>query len=96
MVLLQSQDVHEKAQDVGAARERDQIAGWLLVAFALNPLLMIALPIVLGIYLARRASGSMVDFFVGGRSLPMAAAVDTVWSARGPAQGSRRPAGGFG
>lgn len=26
--------------------------------------------LVLGIYLARRASGSMVDFFVGGRTLP--------------------------
>ncbi len=26
--------------------------------------------LLLGIYLARRASGSMVDFFVGGRSLP--------------------------
>ena len=26
--------------------------------------------LILGVYLARRASGSMVDFFVGGRSLP--------------------------
>lgn len=28
------------------------------------------LTLLLGVYLARRASGSMVDFFVGGRSLP--------------------------
>lgn len=28
------------------------------------------LTLLLGLYLARRASGSMVDFFVGGRSLP--------------------------
>lgn len=29
-----------------------------------------AITLVLGIYLARRASGSLADFFVGGRSLP--------------------------
>lgn len=34
------------------------VAGYMLATLAL------------GIYLARRASGSMVDFFVGGRSLP--------------------------
>lgn len=37
---------------------------WSIVA-----LYMVA-TLVLGLYLARRASGSMVDFFVGGRSLP--------------------------
>jgi solute:Na+ symporter, SSS family len=37
---------------------------WIIVA-----LYMVA-TLLLGMYLARRASGSMVDFFVGGRALP--------------------------
>ncbi|MGI9188915.1 MAG: sodium:solute symporter family protein [Longimicrobiaceae bacterium] len=36
---------------------------WIVGAYMVATLL-------LGVYLARRASGSMVDFFVGGRSLP--------------------------
>ncbi len=40
-----------------------------LLDFAIVGLYML-LTLGLGIYLARRASGSMVDFFVGGRSLP--------------------------
>lgn len=41
-----------------------QTIDWVIVA-----LYMVA-SLALGVYLARRASGSMVDFFVGGRSLP--------------------------
>ena len=37
---------------------------WVIVAGYM------ALTLALGLYLARRASGSMVDFFVGGRNLP--------------------------
>jgi SSS family solute:Na+ symporter len=37
---------------------------WIIVAAYMAASLM------LGVYLARRASGSMVDFFVGGRALP--------------------------
>jgi len=40
-----------------------------LLDFAIVGLYML-LTLGLGIYLARRASGSMVDFFVGGRTLP--------------------------
>jgi Na+/proline symporter len=41
-----------------------QLIDWVIV------LLYLGFSMVLGLYLARRASGSMVDFFVSGRSLP--------------------------
>ncbi|MFQ5570432.1 MAG: sodium:solute symporter family protein [Rhodothermales bacterium] len=41
-----------------------QFLDWLIVLFYL------AATLALGVYLARRASGSMEDFFVSGRSLP--------------------------
>ncbi|CAN5226039.1 Na+:solute symporter [soil metagenome] len=45
------------------ARRLRAIDWWVVGAYMVATLL-------LGVYLARRASGSMVDFFVGGRSLP--------------------------
>ena len=41
-----------------------QTIDWLIVAGYMGASLL------LGVYLARRASGSMVDFFVGGRAIP--------------------------
>src|SRR3990170_2344825 len=37
---------------------------WMIV------IVYMVLTLALGLYLARRASGSMVDFFVGGRNVP--------------------------
>ncbi len=41
-----------------------QLVDWLIV------LLYLVVSMVLGLYLSRKASGSLVDFFVSGRSLP--------------------------
>lgn len=41
-----------------------QLVDWLIV------LVYFALTMILGLYLARRASGSLADYFVSGRSLP--------------------------
>ncbi|HEY9739637.1 MAG TPA: sodium:proline symporter, partial [Coleofasciculaceae cyanobacterium] len=41
-----------------------QLVDWLIV------LLYLVLSMGLGLYLSRKASGSLVDFFVSGRSLP--------------------------